>query len=57
MNFFKDIVDLAKTAKFWAAFVGAVVNAALVFVADYPEFAPLVSVLAAFGVYEVPNKQ
>ena len=56
MSFFKDIVNVAKTRKFWVAMLNVVVTAVLVFLADTPEFAPLFALLASLGVYQIPNK-
>lgn len=55
MKFFKDIKNVAKTRKFWVGVLNAVVTALVVFLTDYPEFAPVVSLLGAFGVYRIPN--
>lgn len=51
----KDIRNVTSTRKFWVGLLGAVVSAVLVYLADTPEFAPVVSLLSAIGVYQVRN--
>ena len=56
-QFFTDIVNVGKTRKFWMSFAGAVGSAALVFLADQPEFAPAFVLLSTLGVYSAPNNK
>ena len=51
----KDITNIAKTRKFWIGVLNAAATGVLVFVADKPEFAPVIAILSAFGIYRVPN--
>ena len=53
----KDVVNVGKTRKFWVGLVGAAAQAALYYLEDYPEFAPLFALLTALGVYTVPNRK
>lgn len=55
MAFFTDILNLTKTRKFWVGILTAAAEAVVIYLADMPEFAPLLGLLGAIGVYQVPN--
>lgn len=55
MKFFKDIQNFEYTRKFWAGLLEAVIITILTVLSEYQEFAPIVALLGALGVYVVPN--
>lgn len=54
---FQDIVNVAKTRKFWVALAGAGVTYITIKCGNIPELTLITGVLTALGVYQAANAE
>lgn len=57
MQFFTDIVDIARTRKFWMGLATVVAQYIAIVYADTEVGGLVIGLLGAFGIYTVPNKK